>query len=41
MKTSLQLFALLAWFAAMAAPFAHAGDVSKLLGTWKGRGFEV
>jgi uncharacterized protein (TIGR03066 family) len=27
--------------ATLTAPLARAGDVSKLLGTWKGRGFEV
>jgi uncharacterized protein (TIGR03066 family) len=41
MKTSLRLFVLLVLFAAVAAPCARAGDASKLLGTWKGRGFEV
>jgi len=41
MKTSLRLFALLALFAAITVPFAHADDAAKLLGTWKGRGFEV
>jgi len=41
MKTSLRLLVLLVVIAAATAPFAHAGDVSKLLGTWKGRGFEV
>jgi uncharacterized protein (TIGR03066 family) len=41
MKTSLRLFALLVFLAGLAAPAAHAGDAAKLLGTWKGRGFEV
>jgi hypothetical protein len=42
MKISLRLFGLLALFAAVAVPLARAGDApKKLLGTWKGHGFEV
>ena len=41
MKTSLRLLTLLVLIASATAPLARAGDVSKLLGTWKGRGFEV
>jgi hypothetical protein len=40
MKTMFRLLALLVVFAAT-LPHARAGDASKLLGTWKGRGFEV
>jgi hypothetical protein len=40
MKTTFRLLVLLVVFAAT-LPLARAGDASKLLGTWKGRGFEV
>jgi uncharacterized protein (TIGR03066 family) len=41
MKMPFRLFVLLVLCAATAVPVANAGDASKLLGTWKGRGFEV
>jgi hypothetical protein len=41
MNTSLRRFILLALFAAFAIPITRADDASKLVGTWKGRGFEV
>src|ERR1700677_2340304 len=41
MKASFRLFTLAVLFVALTIPVARAGDVSKVLGTWKGRGFEV
>jgi len=41
MKMPFRLLVLTLLCAATAVPMASAGDASKLLGTWKGRGFEV
>jgi len=41
MNTALRFLSLLVLLTITASPLAKADDTEKLLGTWKGRGFEV